>query len=72
MERYIDAFGKMAFLLLAVWVVLAGLGYTTMPGLKQQIKKQRKQRAKGSIWQQSVITAPNAEDSLAYPAAPVM
>ena len=70
MERYMDIFGKLAFVLLAVWVVLAGLGYTTMPG-KTKMPPPKK-RGKGGIWAVPVVTAQAAEDGLAFPAAPVM
>lgn len=68
-----DVFAKLAFVLLAVWVVMAGLGMTTMPGTrKQAVKKRAHHRAKGAIWAVPVVQAPQAEDTLAYPAAPVM
>lgn len=73
MERYMDIFAKLAFVLLAVWVILAGLGYTTMPSLIRQVKTDnRRHRAGGLIWNTPVVSAPSAEDSLAWPAAQVM
>jgi hypothetical protein len=72
-ERYFVLFSKMAFILLAVWVILAGLGYTSMPGtVKQAVQRTRRHRAKGNVWASGFVTAPSAEDSLSFPAAPVM
>ena len=76
MDRFEEVFTKLAFVLLAVWVVLAGLGMTTMPGVKKQRMQKsaarRHQKASGVIWAVPVTQAPEAEDSLAFPAAPVM
>ena len=70
MERYMEVFTKMAFVLLAVWVVLAGLGMTTMPGtVKQQVRGNGKRRVKGSVWAVPVVSAPSSEDNLAFPQA---
>lgn len=74
MEKYIGVFTKMAFILLAVWVVLAGLGKTTMPGTRKQAMRRRayKQPASGLVWNSGFVQAPSAEEGLAFPAAPVM
>jgi hypothetical protein len=71
-EKYFVLFSKLAFILLAVWVILAGLGYTTMPGVKQTVKRIRHKRAFGNKWASGFVTAPSAEDSLSFPAASVM
>ncbi len=73
MQTSMAVFAKLAFVILAAWVVLAGLGMTTMPGaVKAVIKKQRRPKAKGSVWATPVATAPSAEAMLAYPQAQVM
>lgn len=73
MEELLKTGAKLALVLLAGWVVLAGLGLTTMPGTKKQaVQRARHRRAKGNTWAQAVAYAPAAEDSLAFPAAPVM
>ena len=74
MLRYMDVFLKLAFVFLVLWIVLAGLGFTTMPGtVKQAIsKKRRRQGATGNKWASGFVQAPSAEDGLAFPAAPIM
>lgn len=73
MERYFDVFAKMAFILLAVWVVLAGLGMTTMPGtVKKAIGNRGRRRVKGQVWAVPVVAAPMSEDNLAFPQTNVM
>jgi hypothetical protein len=73
MEELMKIFGRLAFVLLAVWVVLAGLGMTTMPGTKKQrVQTGARKRGKGAMWAQAVASAPGAEDNLSFPAAYVM
>ncbi len=73
MERFEVLFTKMAFILLAAWVVLAGLGMTTMPGTKKEkIARAARRRGYGSVWATPVVAAPNAESDLAFPPAMVM
>ncbi len=69
-----DVFAKLSFVLLVAWVVLAGFGMTTMPGARKQsaMKRSKRQRGSGDIWATPVVQAPDAEDNLAFPAAPVM
>jgi hypothetical protein len=71
LEKYFALFSKLAFILLAVWVVLAGLGFTQMPGYVPP-KTPRRARGLGGVWAVPVASAPAAEDGLTFPAAPVM
>ena len=47
MERYMDIFTKLAFVLLASWVILAGLGMTDMPGSRHKAMSKGKGRGCG-------------------------
>ena len=38
MKDFMEVFGKLAFVLLAVWIVLAGLGMTDAPGKRRKHK----------------------------------
>lgn len=64
-----EVFTKMAFVLLATWVVLAGLGLTTMPGTVKHQPRRRGRHVKGSVWAVPVVSAPSSEDGLAFPQA---
>jgi hypothetical protein len=67
-EQLYVAFSKLAFVLLAVWVVAAGLGLTDMPGtVHQDIQRNGRRRAKGLVWATPVTAAPNADDDLLTP-----
>ena len=69
MEQIYVAFSKLAFVLMAVWVVAAGLGLTDMPGsVHQDIQRNGgRRRAKGLVWANPVTAAPNADDDLLTP-----
>lgn len=59
MERYMGIFTKLAFVLLAVWVVMAGLGITIMPGTVKQAVQQPRRRGRGLMWNQFGTPSPD-------------
>ncbi len=72
-NELVDVFGRLTFILLAAWVVMAGLGMTKMPGdHTAPAPKPQRPMAAGDIWAVPVVRAPNADNALAYPAANVM
>jgi hypothetical protein len=74
MNELYTTFSKLAFVLLAVWVVLAGLGLTDAPWKKAVSQVKRKVEtgnARGQVWAVPVTQAPMVEDGLAYPAGMV-
>lgn len=72
MNELVDVFGRLTFILLAAWVVMAGLGMTKMPGDHAAPHPEARPVAAGDIWAIPVVKAPNADNALAYPAANVM
>jgi len=67
----LGTFSRIALVVLALWVVTAGAGLTTLPGAKKRAlqKKIRRQKAVGAKWNSGFVQAPSAEDNLAFPAA---
>lgn len=73
MNELVDVFGRLTFILLAAWVIMAGLGMTKMPGdHTAPAPKPRRPTAAGDIWAIPVTSAPSADNRLASPAARVM
>ena len=68
MERYMDIFTKLAFVLLASWVVLAGLGMTDMPGSrhKRWANRPKTPIGTGGRGAVSVVNADYASDDLGF------
>jgi hypothetical protein len=66
-EEFYNVAQKLAFVLLAAWVILAGLGMTSMPGSTAPAPRRR--RAGGQVWAVPVVQAQSSEDSLSFPQA---
>lgn len=72
LEELYSVASKLAFVMLAIWVVMAGIGQTKMPGYHPPHVPNPRKNAIGTKWGIPVVQAQEAEADLAFPAAPVM
>jgi len=73
MKELMNTFGVLAFVLLAGWALMAGLGLTTMPTSKKKkvVRQMDFARAKGQVWAHPVVTSQMGDD-IGTPAAVIM